>query len=131
VLTAFLTAVESGDLDGLLAVLAPEAVVMGDGGGVAQATRHPVTGALKVARFMLGLFRRFLREATMLAEPVLVNGDLGLLMDITHPSIGTQRMVMGFAVADGQITAIFNQLNPEKLARVPAQDPARGWRLSK
>jgi RNA polymerase sigma-70 factor (ECF subfamily) len=134
VLTAFLTAVESGDLDGLLAVLAPEAIMIGDGGGIAQATKRPIVGALPVARLLLGLLRRARKEvardiATVLAEPVLVNGDLGMLVEASYVTGDTGRLVMGFAIADGRVTAVFNQLNPVKLDRVPATDPARAWRL--
>jgi hypothetical protein len=32
---------------------------------------------------------------------------------------------MAFAIADGRVTAVFNQLNPDKLTRVPRPDPAR------
>jgi RNA polymerase sigma-70 factor (ECF subfamily) len=131
VLSAFLTAAESGDLAGLLAVLAPDAVAMGDGGGVVKgAGRRPIVTAEKVGRFILGLFRRISTEpADILAEPVLVNGDLGLLFDVNYHNGETVRLVMGLAVADGRITGIFNQLNPAKLEAVPHPDPARSWRL--
>jgi RNA polymerase sigma-70 factor (ECF subfamily) len=126
ILEAFAAAAERGDLDGLLAVLAPDVVTVGDGGGVAPAGRHPITGALQVARFLAGLFRRAAKEAiTVLAEPVLVNGDLGLLIDVTYPDGAVQRTVMALAYADGRVTGIFNQLNPAKLTGVPAPDPAR------
>jgi RNA polymerase sigma-70 factor (ECF subfamily) len=128
-LTAFLAATESGDLDGLLAVLAPDVVAIGDGGGVAQGVRRPVTGALQVARFMAGVFRRFAKEATIAIEPVLVNGDLGLLMEVSIPDGPVQRVVMALAYSDGRITGIFNQLNPAKLSGVPAPDPSRALPL--
>jgi RNA polymerase sigma-70 factor, ECF subfamily len=125
VLAAFVAAAEQGDLDGLLAVLAPDVVAIGDGGGVAPAARHPVTGALQVARFMAGLFRRTAKEAAAVrAEAVLVNGDLGMLIEVDYPG-GTQRLVMAFAVADGRITGIFDQLDPVKLRQVPPVDPDR------
>jgi len=126
VLRAFLAAVESGDLDALLAVLAPDVVAVGDGGGVATATRRPVEGAVQVARFMAGLFRRAAWEATnLVVEPVLVNGDLGLLIEATYPGGEQQRLTTAFAIAGGRITGIFNQLNPAKLASVPPAQPAR------
>ena len=123
VLSAFLVAVSTGDIDALLAVLAPDVVAIGDGGGVAPAARQPVRGALQVARFMAGLFRRAQRSGVV-AEPVLVNGDLGLLIEGTEPDGRELRVVMCFAVADGRITAVFDQLNPDKLIRVPRADPA-------
>jgi RNA polymerase sigma-70 factor (ECF subfamily) len=124
VLAAFLTAAERGDLDALVAVLAPDVVAIGDGGGVAPAGRHPVHRAVQVARFMAGLFRQA-RKGPALAELVLVNGDLGLLVEATYPDGRPIVFVMAFAYADGRITAILNQLNPAKLRRVPAPDRSR------
>jgi len=123
VLSAFLAATESGDIDGLIAVLAPDVVMIGDGGGTAPAGRRPVTGAVQVARFVLGLLRRARKETSGLAaEPVLVNGALGWLVEADFPDGQRLRMVMAFAVESGRITGIFDQLNPAKLARVPALD---------
>ncbi|MEV1285807.1 RNA polymerase sigma factor SigJ [Micromonospora sp. NPDC049679] len=126
VLAAFVVAVEAGDLNGLLAVLAPDAVMIGDGGGVVSAARHPVVGAARVARFVAGIFRKAVKEATtILVEPVLINGDLGLLTEATHPDGRAMRFTMAFAVADGRITGIFDQLNPAKLTAVPTPAPER------
>jgi RNA polymerase sigma-70 factor (ECF subfamily) len=124
VLDAFLAAARRGDIDGLLAVLAPDVVATGDGGGVAPAARAPVTGALRVARFLVGLFRQAYR-AEVVIEPVLVNGDLGLLIEAAAPDGTRQLGVMAFAVTDGRIQAVHNQLNPAKLDRVRRPDPTR------
>ncbi|MGC9670105.1 RNA polymerase sigma factor SigJ [Planosporangium sp. 12N6] len=124
VLEAFLAAAGRGDIDGLLAVLAPDVVATGDGGGIGPAARTPVTGALRVARFVLGLFRQADRAPTAV-EPVLVNGDLGLLIETTFPGDRTFLVVVAFTVADGRIIAVHNQLNPAKLGRVPRPDPTR------
>jgi RNA polymerase sigma-70 factor (ECF subfamily) len=126
VLAAFVVAAEAGDLNGLLAVLAPDAIMIGDGGGVASAARRPVVGAVQVARFVAGIFRRAVKEATtILVEPVLVNGDLGLLAEVTYPDGHAMRFTMAFALADGRITGIFDQLNPAKLTAVPSPAPER------
>ncbi len=124
VLSAFLDAATSGDLHGLLAVLAPDVIATGDGGGVVPAGAKSVVGATQVARFMVSGLRRVEKEATYLvAEPVLVNGSLGLLVDTEF--LGQPiRLVMAFAVADGRVTGIFDQLNPAKLTRLP--ETARG-----
>ena len=53
-LDAFQRAVETGDLQGLLDILAPDVVLLGDGGGVKQAVLRPVVGADKVARLLVG-----------------------------------------------------------------------------
>jgi RNA polymerase sigma-70 factor (ECF subfamily) len=127
VVGAFLAACQRGDLTGLLAVLAPEVAFTGDGGGLAPAVLHPVAGLEPVARFVLGLIRRAgTLGSPLLAEPVLVNGDLGILFH-QRDSVGGQQLttVMCFAVADERITAVYNQLNPTKLTRTPVPDPAR------
>jgi RNA polymerase sigma-70 factor, ECF subfamily len=124
VLDAFMAAARHGDVEALVAVLAPDVVAIGDGGGALPAGRAPVVGAVQVARFMAGLFRRAAQGVGVL-ETVLVNGDLGFLVEGEVPGLGKARLVMGFAIADGRITGIFDVLNPDKLARVPPADPAR------
>jgi RNA polymerase sigma-70 factor (ECF subfamily) len=116
VLAAFLTAANSGDLRALAAVLAPDVVSIGDGGGVVPAGTRPVAGADKVARFFVGLMRK---AETFAAEPVLVNGDLGLLVRATYRGGRPVVSVLTATVADGRVTAVYNQLNPAKLTRLP------------
>lgn len=128
VLAAFLAAAESGDLDRLVGVLAPDVVMVGDGGAIFPAARQPVTSAIPVARFVLGLFRRAEKDVRLLrAEPVLVNGALGVLIEGEYKDGRLLRFVMAFAVAHGRITGIFNQLNPAKVPRTPALNPAATW----
>ena len=55
---SFFAALEAGDVDGLASVLADDVVFYGDGGGKAPAVRHPLLGAVAVARFLAGLVRR-------------------------------------------------------------------------
>jgi RNA polymerase sigma-70 factor (ECF subfamily) len=116
VLDAFLTAATSGDLKALAAVLAPEVVAIGDGGGVVSAGRNAIVGMAKVARFYAGVFGRgaeTTRDVTV--EPVLVNGDAGVLVRGEYVSGRPLLFVLTVAVADGRITAVYNQLNPAKL----------------
>ena len=54
----FLAACAGGDVEALLAALAPDVVLISDGGGKAKAARRPITGADKVARFLVGGRRR-------------------------------------------------------------------------
>jgi RNA polymerase sigma-70 factor (ECF subfamily) len=125
VLEAFLAAASSGDLQALAAVLAPDVVSIGDGGGHVSAGTRPVFGADKVARFFVGIYRhRSLDASTLRVEPVLVNGDLGALVRARFTDGREVRSVLGAAVADGRITAIYNQLNPEKLTSVVADRTA-------
>ncbi|MGW4943939.1 RNA polymerase sigma factor SigJ [Actinoplanes sp. NPDC004185] len=119
VLDAFLTAAASGDLQALAAVLAPEVVAIGDGGGVVNAGLNPVFGLDRVARFYIGILSRRAREYTdVTVEPVLVNGDAGVLVRGRYPNGRPLLFVLTVAVADGRVTAIYNQLNPAKLGSV-------------
>jgi len=116
VLAAFLAATSSGDLTALAAVLAPDVVAIGDGGGVVNAGRKPVFGADKVARLYAGLFRR--QPVPYSIDPVLVNGAAGLLLRGSYADGRQLLAVLGFAIADGRITGIYNQVNPAKLGSI-------------
>ena len=119
VLEAFLKAAASGDLQALAAVLAPDVVAIGDGGGVVNAGTRAVSGAAKVARFYAGIFRHGLEATTDITLlPVLVNGDAGMLIRGRYTDGRPVLSLICATVADGRITAIYNQLNPAKLSSV-------------
>jgi RNA polymerase sigma-70 factor (ECF subfamily) len=109
--------------------------ITGDGGGVFPAGGRPVEGAVAVARFVAGFFRRLLVDVEFDMEPVLVNGDVGLAIEVrplagrdlsVMEGIDLVRVVMAFDVgADGRIVGIFDQLNPDKLTRMPALSALR------
>lgn len=127
-LAAFAAATESGDLDALVRVLAPDVVLTSDSGGHFPAARRPIVGVDPVARFLLGLFTRAGRYGQRLrAEPVLVDGVLGLHLETVAPDGRLLRMVTGFAVHDGRVTGLFHQLNPDKLHRLPELAPDATW----
>jgi len=114
VVDRFLAAVRNGDLQALMDVLAPDAVLIADGGGVVQAVRQPIVGAKKICN----LFRNFGRLApTGVLEPMMLNGAPGarLLVD------GQVDTVVGFAFDDGRISRILTVRNPQKLSRVAEQ----------
>ncbi|WP_436525904.1 RNA polymerase sigma factor SigJ [Actinoplanes sp. HUAS TT8] len=116
VLAAFLTAAQSGDVRTLAAVLAPEVVAISDGGGVVRAALRPVYGPEKVGRFFHGLLSRRLDDVLdMRVEPVLVEGDAGMLLHGTRGDGSRLLVVLTVAVEAGQITGIFVQQNPEKV----------------
>lgn len=116
VLNAFLAAAQSGDMQALASVLAPGVVTIGDGGGVVRTALRPILGADKVARFWAGLARhRAVEVIDPKIEPVLVNGSAGVMMRGTRADGGQFLAVLTVAVADGRITGLFNQQNPEKL----------------
>ncbi|MEV4119246.1 RNA polymerase sigma factor SigJ [Micromonospora sp. NPDC049645] len=128
VLRAFVAATESGELEQLVQVLAPDVVFVGDSGGHFPAARRPVLGADAVGRLTLGLFGRTGRYVDRVrARLVLVDGLLGLQMETVHSDGRPLRLVSAFAVDQGRITAIYNQLNPEKLTDLPPLDADDSW----
>jgi RNA polymerase sigma-70 factor (TIGR02957 family) len=107
----FLTALHTGDLQGLMDALAPDAVLIADGGGVVAAVRQPIVGAKKIVN-LLGGFARVAPLAVI--EPVLLNGAPGarVLLD------GVVDTVIGFAFSQGRISRVFAVRNPDKLQRL-------------
>ena len=119
VLDAFLAAATSGDLEALAAVLAPGVVAIGDSGGVVSAGRHPVVGLDRVSRLYAGILGRRAQETRdVTVDQVLVNGDAGVLVRGLYPDGSPLFFVLTVAVADGRVTAVYNQLNPDKLRSV-------------
>ncbi|SCG61855.1 RNA polymerase sigma factor SigJ [Micromonospora halophytica] len=128
VVAAFTAATESGDLNELLRVLAPDVLLIGDSGGHFPAARRPVTGADNVGRFLLGLYSRAGRYGQRVrSRPVLVDGSLGLQLATVHSDGRPLRLVVAFAVHEGRITGIFNQLNPDKLTGLPEVTADDTW----
>ena len=111
-LEAFQRAAETGDLQSLLDILAPDVVFLGDGGGVVQAVLVPVVGAGRVARLLaVGLGRI---AATASLQPVQVNGYPALILRLN----GEIDAVIAVRIDDGLITGLYAVRNPEKLSRV-------------
>ena len=107
----FFAAIERGDTEGLVGLLAADAVLEGDGGGKVPALAAPAAGAERVARFLVGLARRG-RAVGMGARPVEVNGHPGLL--ITDPE-GRILGVLALDIAEGRVQTVRSMANPDKL----------------
>jgi RNA polymerase sigma-70 factor (TIGR02957 family) len=111
-LEAFQRAIETGDLQGLLDMLAPDVVLLGDGGGVVQAVVRPIVGAGRVARLLaIGLPRS---GGQVSVEPVQINGSPALIIRLN----GEIDDVVAVRIDDGLITGLYVVRNPEKLSRV-------------
>jgi RNA polymerase sigma-70 factor (ECF subfamily) len=111
-LGAFQRAIETGDLQSLVDVLAPDVVMMSDGGGVKQALLQPIKGANRVARVLgLGL-PRIVGEVSV--EPVQINGGPALIIRIDDEIDS----VVAARIDDGRITGLYIVRNPEKLSHV-------------
>lgn len=116
-LEAFKHSIETGDLQQLMDVLAPDVVVLADGGGTKQAVPNPVRGADKVARLFLGGLRKV--SGTLAASLTTVNGYPALLVTMDDDLDG----VMAAQVHRGQIAGIYYVRNPHKLSHVAAEIP--------
>ena len=109
----FLAACAGGDLNQMMELLAPDVTAWTDGGGKVRAARRPLHGAENVARFLLGVLRRF--PADLVPRPVLVNGQPGLL--VTSAGVPDNVVVIDPG-PDGRIVAIRLIRNPDKLAHL-------------
>nr|WP_205266778.1 RNA polymerase sigma-70 factor [Mycolicibacterium sphagni] len=108
----FLMAAATGDLDGLMGMLAPDVVFTSDSDGKASAARRPVLGPAKVARLIIGLFRQATPEYRI--DVANYNGAPALV--VYHGEVAES--VMTIEVTDGTITNFYAMRNPEKLAAV-------------
>lgn len=109
---AFQRAVDDRDLQGLLDALAPDVVLLADGGGRRQAALRPVSGADRVARFLLGGLGKV--DGVLRAEAAEVNGGPALVLRLDGALDG----VLTFQVEGERITGLYYVRNPEKLTRL-------------
>jgi RNA polymerase sigma-70 factor (TIGR02957 family) len=116
-LEAFQRALETRDLRGLLDVLAPEVVLVSDGGGVKKAALRPITGAERVVRYFVSGAGK--AEGTLTVDPTVVNGNPALAVRLDGELDG----VMAIRVEDARITGLYYVRNPEKLTRVESETP--------
>ncbi|MFE9184986.1 RNA polymerase sigma-70 factor [Micromonospora haikouensis] len=117
VLDAFRRAVETGDLQRLLDLLAPDVVLLGDGGGVKQAVLRPIVGADKVARLLAGGWGRVAAVTSL--QPTQVNGSPALVVRLD----GELDTVLAVHVDDGRIGGLYAVRNPEKLSHMAKETP--------
>ncbi|QFS93435.1 ECF RNA polymerase sigma factor SigJ [Mycobacterium sp. THAF192] len=108
----FFTAAATGDLDGLMAMLAPDVAWTADSDGKVSAARRPVLGADRVARLVLGFARMAGTEGRV--EAAFYNSAPAMVLYLGEHLEG----VVTFEVADGRITNFYAMRNPEKLASV-------------
>ncbi|QFZ17323.1 sigma-70 family RNA polymerase sigma factor [Saccharothrix syringae] len=113
-LERFVAALATGDVGAVVGLLHPDVVAVGDGGGKARTAINVIDGPAKVARFLLGLVRKY-GGITAAGRPVLVNGDLGVLFP-EQPGVSAR--VSSIVVRDGLVVAIYDVVNPDKLGHV-------------
>jgi RNA polymerase sigma-70 factor (ECF subfamily) len=108
----FLLAAATGDIAGLMAMLAPDVVFTSDSDGKVSAARRPVLGAEKVARLLIGLMNRAGSEYRV--ELASYNSaPAAIVYRDEHPD-----SVFLIEVGGGKITHFYAMRNPDKLASV-------------
>ena len=118
-LGAFRRAIETGDLQGLVDILAPDVVLLSDGGGVKQALLRPVVGANRVARLLGVGIPRIVGAVSV--EPVQINGGPALIVRLD----GEIDNVVAVRIDDGLITGLYIVRNPQKLSHVQRETALR------
>ncbi|TDU91532.1 RNA polymerase sigma-70 factor (ECF subfamily) [Kribbella voronezhensis] len=108
VLTAFQRAVETGDLQGLLDMLAPDVVMLADGGGVVQAVKVPIRGAERVVKLLSKI------PAAASLQLVQINGYPALILHLDNKLDA----VLAVHIENNLITGLYAVRNPAKLSAV-------------
>lgn len=118
----FLAACAGGDADALLAALAPDVVLISDGGGKAKAALRPILGADKVARFVAAIAAEGFALPGLEVAVTEINGGPG----IVARAAGAPLIAMSLVVVDRRITQLLVVRNPDKLGGLaggPADRP--------
>jgi RNA polymerase sigma-70 factor (ECF subfamily) len=113
-LEGFLRATSSGDMEGLLALLATDVVLHSDGGGKAAAAPNLIHGARNVARGAVGALEKLLPK-NLENRVISINGEAGVVSYLN----GKPYSVLTVEVREGLIQSIYIVSNPDKLAHVP------------
>jgi RNA polymerase sigma-70 factor (ECF subfamily) len=108
---SFLTACATGDLDGLLGMLADDVVVWTDGGGKVRAAVRPVVGPHRASRFLLHVAK----TVTAMPRSVILNGQPATLFVDADGAVVT---AMVLDILGGKIVSVRAVTNPEKLGRL-------------
>jgi RNA polymerase sigma-70 factor (ECF subfamily) len=111
VVERFLASHTTGDVQGLMDVLAPDVVLVGDGGGLVPAVRKPIEGRDRVAT-LLSRFSQLAPDAQI--ATLLLNGAVAARIDLA----GDLDTAVSFVVEAGRITRIYAVRNPHKLGRL-------------
>jgi RNA polymerase sigma factor (sigma-70 family) len=131
----FLDAAAGGDIDRLIAVLAPDVTLTSDGGGKARAARRLVTGCAKVARLLHAIATRpqaGVDLSSLVPELAEINGRPGLLFLSSSdsgagtgagsgPGQGSAVGAMTWDISGGLVTGVQIIVNPDKLAALSAR----------
>ena len=110
----FMTAAATGDMEGLLSMLAPDATWTADSGGKASAARRPVVGADRVAKAIIGIFRLGQKLPDVRIQTAVYNSAPAVIVYSADHLEG----VFLIEVIDGKISHFYAMRNPDKLAGI-------------
>ncbi len=97
-------------------VLAPEVVSVADGGGkVRGASRRPIVGADRLARYLVGDMAKV--DGVLLASAMWANGQPGIRMELDGQLLG----IVSLTVEGGRVTQVYSIANPDKLGRLDVE----------
>jgi RNA polymerase sigma-70 factor (ECF subfamily) len=115
VVERFLVALRTGQLQELMEVMAPDVVLIADGGGLVAAVLAPIHGAELVAPLLARVNRVV---AAFETTTVWLNGAPAGRIEIDG-----EPTTVSLAVENGRVTRIYVMRNPRKLTRLdePAQ----------
>ena len=108
----FFAAASTGDVDGLLEMLAPNVVWTADSDGKATAARKPVMGPDKIAKLLVGMAR--MTAETGRVEPAMYNNAPALKLYLGERFEG----LITVEITDGLISHFYVMRNPDKLTAV-------------
>lgn len=117
VVDQFMNSANTGDVQGLLAVLDPDATWYSDGGGLRGVAKKPIQGAENVIRFMFGLARLAPENVTI--RPAEINGGPGVIIYVE----GQLYTTLSFDFLGDRIKTVYAVVNPDKLRALPPLPP--------
>lgn len=120
-MSTFITASRSGDLDALVRLLASDVRVVTDGGGKVAAALNVLEGADRAARFLIGAARKGWREDFRLRFAT-INGLPGAIVDGPDGPAQTA----AFEIEGDLIRALYVVRNPDKLRHLAAGSEPHG-----
>ncbi|URM95378.1 RNA polymerase sigma-70 factor [Actinomadura madurae] len=113
-LTAFVAAARTGDLTSLEAILAADVISYSDGGGAVRASRFPVVGAFRVAKYVRAFADRFWNGVDV--QWAHVNGQEAALL---HRE-GELFTVLAVDASGPRIDRVLWMMNPAKITAASA-----------
>ena len=115
VLERFLAALNTGDVQALMDVMAPDVVLVADGGGVVTAAVRPIVGVQKLSAFFTTGLAHL--GPALVGSPIWLNGAPGARVEVD----GALAAAISLTIDDGRITRIHSIVNPHKLAWLDAE----------